>query len=232
MAPVLVIALVAGAYFLGKQRGEKEEPKPHSPLRPTPKLPKLPEVPELPELPPEGAGSPGAPVRDYSRAWDSLPFEVQVYPGTADERLIPPPRSPDGISSDTRCHIVAVGELWWDRAGELVEHYVKVQGAPSRKAVRNMLLADLAPRCKDSSGVGAQQLRAEIDDRLKGDTAVPPTPGLPLVPVRNRGHRNPVQACRPCHTPISFNPFQITTSAAYHRSSIIRNRACRSTMRR
>lgn len=239
MAPILIAALVAGAYFLGKRKEDKQPkalppaPSPYNDLPPPPPPGPAPgPTPDVPEDPSLGQSN-------YRDLWELTTFEVEIYPAGSRKTAIPPPTMPDSVSASPGCTILAIGELWWERAGEYARSFID-QGYTSRNEVRAMILQYLAPECLDpSSGAGAAALNEELNERLSAllphagvdspDLGMGslPSVGTPAVPVGNPARRSARaqvsdsrSTCPPCAPPQSFNPWPIYASAAYRKSSI------------
>lgn len=193
MSLLLIAALAGGAYLLGRRKEPRKSPA-------VPSLPPLPPAPP-PVAPPGGTSGPptalgeAAWMPDYGQLWAMTRFGVETYPADADPRAIAPPTTPDGLSTDPGCRIVAVGDMWWDRVGELGQslHDQGVRG----NELRANLLQYLAPECLEASGAGAAALVEELNERLGS-----------LLPTLAQVSRNP------------FDPIQIWTSPAYKKSSI------------
>ncbi len=184
MHPIFVISAVVSAFLLGRKSAEKKKPKKGASVTQLPSLGELPlpddlpELPDLPALPPAWTDSSGAPSQAQIKnaaAWAKTAFDAEIYPAGADKTKIAPPSTAGGISTARDCSIVAVGERWWDRAGQVAESLERA----------NMLTLGTLERalfplhCRGARAPGIDALRAELAERAGLD------PGM----LRNRRHR-------------------------------------------
>ncbi len=150
-----------------------------------------------------------------------VPFEVEIYPAGAQRTRIPPPRKPDGITADEQCRIIALGPMWWDRVGEYAASLI-AKGETDAREIHRQILEVFAPDCIGRPTGGADALRAELVQRIEDFFGAQ----LPKLVV------NPARRGLICVPPQSFNPYPIYQSAAFYKSSIVRNRRDRTAVSR
>ena len=184
MNPIFAILAIAGAFVLGRKSVESDKAGPKGP-RPSPIPLPLPsaddiDVPDLPDMPdldlPASSSGPSQRQIMNAAAWNRLAFDAMLYPAGANKTLVPPPVTAAGITATADCSVIAVGERWWDRAGQIVKN----MAAQNQLSVRN--LERLLPaRCQGSRGAAAVALRAELLERATKEYG----------PIRNPrgGHR-------------------------------------------
>lgn len=149
MHPIIWLALVGASFWAGRQ---SSKPAPVPADRPLPPLP-----------PPPGREALTGPPKDYSAAWAGVEYPVDIFPPEAEprvEHLMPPP-SPDGVSVAPGCHAIALGQGWWDRAGEIAAA-AKYQQKLSDPRVVDAVLRAAAPTCRRSSSLAISGLRMEL----------------------------------------------------------------------
>lgn len=213
MHPLWLIAAAAGAFLIGRRTVEEKAP---------PRALKLTGLGRLP--PPPEAEAEAAPVGPtYEDMWAMVPFEVEIYPAGAQRTRIPPPRKPDGITADEQCQIIALGPMWWDRVGQYAASLI-AKGQTDSREIHRQIMDVFGPSCIGAPTSGANALRAELAQRLEdffGNEAKVPK----LI-------ANPTRRGTICVPPQSFNPYPIYQSAAFHKSSIVRNRRDRTAVSR
>lgn len=112
-----------------------------------------------------GESPPSVVPSDFSPMWDATLFDVEIYPAGADKTQIPPPNRPDGATTNADCSVVALGELWWDRAGLYADAMIQ-QGSRDRLAIAERILSELLPECLETQTAGSDALLQELMDRI------------------------------------------------------------------
>ncbi len=169
MHPLFIVVAVAGAYLLGRKKGEAEAPV----AAPTG---------ELPEPEPEVVAE---------EDWDALPYSVEVYPAGAVTDFAPPAEG--AIVAAPDCSVIAVADGWWESAiaaipegakdpvGVVVKTWVPAcVGADT--VAHQLLRAEIMDRLKVS---GAQAI--VINPHLDVFTHFPTKPPAPPRPRRFLG---------------------------------------------
>jgi hypothetical protein len=134
---------------------------------------------ELPPPPgPEGAG---APMGDWmADAWDSLTFDVDVFPrGTTPSGMLPPSTAMGAVSSPT-CDQIVVGIDWWDEA---VADGVSKLRAGSENPALDVMAERLPYGCATADTFARTAFYAELDDRIRKANMyflVPLAPGFQM----------------------------------------------------
>ncbi len=169
---ILLLAGVAGAaYWYGSQRT----------TAPGRRGPIVAPIPRPRPVPLEGAG-------DYASMWAAVPFGVSIAPAGLSvdaAHQIPPPMGPRLASIAPDCSIVAVGEGWWDAAGDAAQALMSA-GVADRDIVELVLAQMLPAACSGAANTQAVlELRRELGRRLSGSrrnswgvetTWIPPAP--------------------------------------------------------
>jgi hypothetical protein len=212
MHPLWLIAAAAGAFFIGRRTREE-------------KAPGATKLTGLGKLPPPPADAEAAPVGPtYEDMWAIVPFEIEIYPAGAQRTRIPPPRKPDGITADDQCQVIALGTMWWDRVGQYAEALI-AKGHTDPREIHRQILEVFAPSCIGRPTNAANALRAELVQRLEDFFGEDQAKVPKLI-------TNPTRRGVICVPPQSFNPYPIYQSAAFHKSSIVRNRRDRTAVSR
>lgn len=189
MNPLLMLAIAAGAYWVGTRMGKPDEPAPAGPLP----LPPPPEGSGLGEVPtsPEGAAN--------LAEWEALEFDVDVFPADAKKQAMRPPRTYEGVSIAPGCAAIAVGHGFWEKLGVLAQPELddgrSVQD--TWEAIRGKLFPGLLVgggggpphaffACLDDDAPAALLLAAEIISRIRFLSGpfitAAPAVGIPAVP--------------------------------------------------
>lgn len=175
MTPLYLGAVAIGGFLLGRL-SKKDKP----PQQPGPDLPSL-----------EGAGGvlpdeppPSHSPDNFGPLWNVTRFAVEIYPADADKTRIPPPTMPDGVTASSDCGVIALGELWWDRAGAYVES-ILASGERDRQAIYEALLAQFLPQCVNAPTVGATLLRDELFERITLAVSGLPQKSVTMTQVKN-----------------------------------------------
>jgi len=113
-------------------------------------------------------------------AWESLPFNVEVYPSSGDRSTFLPPKTPAGLTIGPACTAVAVADGWWDRAGAMVDGMLDV-GYSDPYAMADEILSAEVPECVEAQTLAHSTLRTEIANRI-----------LAAGVIRNRGSQRTV----------------------------------------
>lgn len=208
MNPLIIIAAGVGALLLfGKKKGQSALPPSAPPDVPLPPIP--------PILPDEDVEPEGMLGTDYSSAWADYPYQAEWYPAAARKQNVPPPSTWDGISFGEHCRTIAVGQGWWERAGEFVKMLMD-GGMVEPRDLISAILDQYAGTCGKEETVAVRMFREEIADRLAealaagwpdvepdpgpGPATPPPEPfGLGASPAMNgiyRGMRRAAVASR------------------------------------
>lgn len=171
MSPFVIIALVAGAFLLGR-KSQKEEWHPPA-LRPG----DLPDPRDLPGI--DGSAEPLGHVDSDQGAmhdWSNVNFEVQIYPPGIDKRFVAPPPGPKAITTSNGCAAIAVGKMWWQDAGYYAIALYKA-GMHDANALTNKILQKYASVCGAATTEAAVLFRDEIFDACTKLVNHPPSGG-------------------------------------------------------
>ncbi len=181
MNPLLAIAAVAAAFFLGQEylRRKEEGTLPWQQPKELPPLSS--EVPTSPE----GAAN--------LQLWASVDYGVDVFPMTAQRQWLEPPRE-DGISIAPKCAAIAIGHGMWERIAALAQsQYASRTDAQIVIAATAELMPELGP-CIADNAAAARVFTNEIRRRVAAGRIIilqfiPPIGGIQINPHGGRRRR-------------------------------------------
>ena len=160
-----IIAAIAAGFYAGRFTGMGPSPdEPDEELGPPPGAP----IPEPLPLP-EGEGAKFPPITpeqaDNLMAWEVVAFTVDVYPRKADRSMFKPPPAPQTLRVAPQCAAIAVGPVWWDKAGEIAQGYLDV-GEDDVDLIADEVIKAYVPDC-DPGNLAVTSFRAAIVRRLR-----------------------------------------------------------------
>ncbi len=181
MNPFLIIAVAAGAFYVGRRMvapPTEGEPLPLPPV-PTPDS-------STGEVATSEEGA------ENLALWDELEFDVDVFPPGTPKQSMQPPRSYDGVSLGPDCSAVAVGHGFWQKlnvmAPPLLDDGASVQEVWEQLAeslFQGVSLGSGGPRhaffaCLDDDAPAALLLVEEIINRIRFHSGPFFTAGAPV----------------------------------------------------
>lgn len=189
MNPLLIIAVAAGAFYIGQRM--REAPSNGAEPLPLPPFPE-PEGSELGEVPtsPQGAAN--------LAKWEEIDFDVDVFPPGSPLQIMEPPVDAMRWRVAPGCEAIAIGHGFWQRLNDIAQPRLDV-GMSVEETLSEVLdemfsLAgpggagpkSKALQCIEDGTLAGKLLLAEIRDRVRflsgGFFTAAPAVGVPMLP--------------------------------------------------